>query len=53
MSVMEVRLDTSLELLLERSPSAHASRVLATVVATAGSTYRKPGARMLLMADGS
>jgi xanthine/CO dehydrogenase XdhC/CoxF family maturation factor len=27
--------------------------VLATVVATAGSTYRKPGARMLLMADGS
>jgi xanthine dehydrogenase accessory factor len=50
---MEVRLDTSLELLLERAPSAHASRVLATVVATAGSTYRKPGARMLLMADGS
>jgi xanthine/CO dehydrogenase XdhC/CoxF family maturation factor len=27
--------------------------VLATVVATAGSTYRKPGARMLIMADGS
>jgi xanthine dehydrogenase accessory factor len=53
MSAMEVRLDTSLELLLERAPSAHASRVLATVVATAGSTYRKPGARMLLMADGS
>jgi xanthine dehydrogenase accessory factor len=50
---MEVRLDTGLELLLERSPSAHPSRVLATVVATAGSTYRKPGARMLLMADGS
>jgi xanthine dehydrogenase accessory factor len=50
---MEVRLDTSLELLLERAPGAHASRVLATVVATAGSTYRKPGARMLLMADGS
>ncbi len=50
---MEVRLDTGLELLLERAPSAHASRVLATVVATAGSTYRKPGARMLLMADGS
>jgi xanthine/CO dehydrogenase XdhC/CoxF family maturation factor len=50
---MEVRLDTSLELLLERSPAAHPSRVLATVVATAGSTYRKPGARMLLMADGS
>jgi xanthine dehydrogenase accessory factor len=52
-SVMEVRLDTSLELLLERAPGAHASRVLATVVATAGSTYRKPGARMLLMANGS
>jgi xanthine dehydrogenase accessory factor len=50
---MDVRLDTSLELLLERAPSAHAARVLATVVATAGSTYRKPGARMLLMADGS
>ena len=29
------------------------ARVLATVVATAGSTYRKPGARMLIMADGS
>lgn len=53
MSLMEVRLDTSLELLLERAPSAHAMRVLATVVATAGSTYRKPGARMLLMGDGS
>jgi xanthine dehydrogenase accessory factor len=50
---MEVRLDTSLELLLERAPGAQASRVLATVVATAGSTYRKAGARMLLMADGS
>jgi xanthine dehydrogenase accessory factor len=50
---MDVRLDTSLELLLERAPDAQASRVLATVVATAGSTYRKPGARMLLMADGS
>jgi xanthine dehydrogenase accessory factor len=52
-SGMDVRLDTSLELLLERAPGADASRVLATVVATAGSTYRKPGARMLLMADGS
>lgn len=49
----EVRLDTSLELLLERSPAAPAARVLATVVATAGSTYRKPGARMLIMEDGS
>jgi xanthine dehydrogenase accessory factor len=48
-----VRLDTSLELLLERAPATGISRVLATVVATAGSTYRKPGARMLIMADGS
>jgi xanthine dehydrogenase accessory factor len=49
----EVRLDTSLELLLERTPFIRGSRVLATVVATAGSTYRKPGARMLFLADGS
>jgi xanthine/CO dehydrogenase XdhC/CoxF family maturation factor len=48
-----VRLDTSLEFLLERAPVNGAARVLATVVATAGSTYRKPGARMLIMADGS
>src|SRR5882724_467145 len=48
-----VRLDTSLELLLERAPATEMHRVLATVVATAGSTYRKPGARMLIMADGS
>src|SRR6202167_5090963 len=50
---LDVRLDTSLELLLERAPAAQSARVLATVVATAGSTYRKPGARMLIMADGS
>jgi xanthine dehydrogenase accessory factor len=50
---LEVRLDTSLELLLERAPVIQGSRVLATVVATAGSTYRKPGARMLIMPDGS
>lgn len=48
-----VRLDTGLELLSERAPATKSSRVLATVVATAGSTYRKPGARMLIMADGS
>jgi xanthine dehydrogenase accessory factor len=48
-----VRLDTSLELLLERAPADDRARVLATVVTTAGSTYRKPGARMLIMADGS
>src|ERR1700721_2166353 len=50
---LDVRLDTSLELLLERAPAGNLPRVLATVVATAGSTYRKPGARMLIMADGS
>jgi len=49
----DVRLDTSLELLLERAPTTMDSRVLATVVSTAGSTYRKAGARMLIMADGS
>jgi xanthine/CO dehydrogenase XdhC/CoxF family maturation factor len=49
----DVRLDTSLELLLEHAPPAEVSRVLATVVATAGSTYRKPGARMLIMGDGN
>ena len=53
MSRIDVRLDTSLELLLERAPPEPKERVLATVVATAGSTYRKPGARMLIMADGS
>ncbi len=52
-SGLDVRLDTSLELLLERAPPPQIPRVLATVVATAGSTYRKPGARMLIMADGS
>ena len=52
-AAIDVRLDTSLELLLERAPPEPIARVLATVVATAGSTYRKPGARMLIMADGS
>jgi xanthine dehydrogenase accessory factor len=50
---LNVRLDTSLELLLEHAPATRTARILATVVATAGSTYRKPGARMLIMADGS
>jgi xanthine dehydrogenase accessory factor len=50
---LDVRLDTSLELLLEHESAERRPRVLATVVATAGSTYRKPGARMLIMADGS
>ena len=49
----DVRLDTGLELLLERAPADRSARVLVTVVATAGSTYRKSGARMLIMADGS
>jgi xanthine dehydrogenase accessory factor len=48
-----VRLDTSLELLLQRATETRTECVLATLVATAGSTYRKPGARMLIMADGS
>ncbi len=46
------RLDTSLESLLACAPRDGSERVLATVVATAGSTYRKPGARMLVMGDG-
>jgi xanthine dehydrogenase accessory factor len=50
---LNVRLDTSLELLLEHAPADAAARVLATVVSTTGSTYRKSGARMLIMADGS
>jgi xanthine/CO dehydrogenase XdhC/CoxF family maturation factor len=50
---LDVRLDTSLEFLLERALFTRGPCVLATVVATAGSTYRKPGARMLIMADGS
>jgi xanthine dehydrogenase accessory factor len=48
-----VRLDTSLELLLESGWKSRSPGALATVVATAGSTYRKPGARMLIYADGS
>jgi xanthine dehydrogenase accessory factor len=48
-----VRLDTSLELLLESGWKTGSPGALATVVATAGSTYRKPGARMLIYADGS
>jgi len=48
----KIRLDTSLELLLDR-PQPDGPVVLATIVATAGSTYRKAGARMLLYADGT
>jgi xanthine dehydrogenase accessory factor len=48
----DARLDTSLEMLLERAPRDGTARVLATLVTTAGSTYRKPGARMLITAGG-
>jgi xanthine dehydrogenase accessory factor len=48
-----VRLDTSLELLLECGWKSPLAGALATVVSTAGSTYRKPGARMLIFVDGS
>lgn len=48
----DVRLDTNLELLLEHRAGLAAGTVLATIVATAGSTYRKAGARMLVEADG-
>ncbi len=47
-----VRLDSSLEMLLERHRLLATPCALATVVATAGSTYRKAGARMLIEADG-
>ncbi len=47
-----LRLDTSLELLVERLEVATGACVLATIVNTVGSTYRKAGARMLLEADG-
>ena len=49
-----VRLDTSLESLAAYA-LAHADEgapVLATVVATEGSTYRKSGARMVVLPDG-
>jgi xanthine dehydrogenase accessory factor len=49
----DVRLDTSLELLLDHLLPETEPRVLATVVATSGSTYRKAGARMLILANGS
>jgi xanthine dehydrogenase accessory factor len=46
-----VRLDTSLEL-LQQALADGRPKVLATVVTATGSTYRKPGARMFIMADG-
>lgn len=53
MARLKVRLDTSLESLLAQAPRDAGASVLATIVATAGSTYRKPGARMLIREDGS
>src|ERR1700761_790564 len=47
-----VRLDTSLELLAERLSDIEHPFVVATVVSATGSTYRKPGARMLVEQDG-
>jgi xanthine/CO dehydrogenase XdhC/CoxF family maturation factor len=47
-----LRLDTSLEWLSERLAAIRAPAVVATVISASGSTYRKPGARMLLEADG-
>jgi len=49
---MMPRLDTSLEQLLERHARSASPAALATIVATAGSTYRKAGARMLVESDG-
>ncbi len=48
-----VRLDTSLERMVSACAVAPAAMVLATIVHTAGSTYRKAGARMLIRADGT
>lgn len=49
----DVRLDTSWESLLRELSREPRRAVLATLVATAGSTYRKPGARMLIADDGT
>lgn len=46
------RLDTSVELLAARLRGLSEPAVLATVVVTEGSTYRKAGARMLIEASG-
>jgi xanthine dehydrogenase accessory factor len=47
-----LRLDTSLETLIERYSELSGPAVVATIVSTAGSTYRKTGARMLIEGDG-
>jgi len=51
MSIDSPRLDSGFELLFEQLPPS-GPVVLATVVNTAGSTYRKPGARMLMLPEG-
>jgi len=45
-------LDPGLELLSQRLAQVDTPCVLATVISATGSTYRKPGARMLIEADG-
>jgi xanthine dehydrogenase accessory factor len=47
-----VRLDPGLEILADRLAKITTSCVLATVISAIGSTYRKPGARMLIESDG-
>lgn len=49
----DIRLDTSLEQLMRHLDAEREAGVLATIVSTAGSTYRKAGARMLIRGDGS
>jgi xanthine dehydrogenase accessory factor len=49
---MQWRLDTSLEQIRARLEERPPEPVLATIVATAGSTYRKFGARMLIESSG-
>jgi xanthine dehydrogenase accessory factor len=51
MSAGPPRLDSGFELICQQLP-ASGPAVLATVVNTAGSTYRKPGARMLILPEG-
>jgi xanthine dehydrogenase accessory factor len=48
----KLRLDTSLEMMLERYSELAGQSVIATIVSTAGSTYRKAGARALIESDG-
>ncbi|MFO1467714.1 MAG: XdhC family protein [Steroidobacteraceae bacterium] len=47
-----IRLDTSIEEILDRLASIDGLAAVATIVGTDGSTYRKAGARMLIESDG-